>query len=94
MTHVKHAGDPTRVAAGPLGTSVMAAAAEGGGGAYGLKLKGMMMGGGSDRLRAANKSIANLVQKMGLPDEVKHVAQVHSTLCVLCWHLALHCVPM
>ena len=62
------------MAAGPLGTSVMVPGNDNA--AYGLKMKGMMLGSASDRFRAANKQIANLVQKMGLPDEVKTSGQV------------------
>ena len=68
------AGDPTRVAAGALGTNV--GAQPGDLSAYGLKNKAMMLGSASDRFRAANKAISNLVTKMGLPDEIKTTAQV------------------
>ena len=44
--------------------------------AYGLKMKGNMLNSTSDRFRQANKQIADLVIKMGLPDEVKSKAQV------------------
>ena len=66
------------MAAGPLGTSVMVPGNDNA--AYGLKMKGMMLGSASDRFRAANKQIANLVQKMGLPDEVKTCGQVSARL--------------
>ena len=38
-----------------------------------------MLGSSGDRLRLGNKEISNVVHKMGLPDEVKNVAQVRST---------------
>lgn len=70
----RHAGDPTRVAAGPLGTTV--GAPSGDTSASGLSMKGRMLSSGTDRFRQANKKIADLVIKMGLPDEVKTTAQV------------------
>jgi hypothetical protein len=75
-------GDPTRVAAGPLGTNVVAAGGDTS--AYGLKMKAMMLGSASDRFRIANKGIANLVAKMGLPDEVKSTAQVSPSMASAC----------
>jgi hypothetical protein len=39
-------------------------------------MKGRMLSSGTDRFRQANKKIADLVIKMGLPDEVKTTAQV------------------
>jgi hypothetical protein len=73
-----HAGDPTRVAAGPLGTTV--GAPSGDMTAFGLNMKGRMLSSGTDRFRQANKQIADLVIKMGLPDEVKVTAQVTGPL--------------
>jgi hypothetical protein len=76
-----HAGDPTRVAAGPLGTTVGAPSGDMTGFGLGLgNMKGRMLSSGTDRFRQANKQIADLVIKMGLPDEVKVTAQVTGPL--------------
>lgn len=84
----RYAGDPTRVAAGPLGMNI--AAVGGDMAAYGLKMKGAMLNSTSDRFRQANKQIADLVVKMGLPDEVKAKAQARRCTSL---HASAHAPP-